>query len=187
MTTTTETKSKVHVIKGTTFWCNHARPSKFGGYGVDLGRLDDKTVKGLKALGIPVKFDTDNEDNSPDFKGFFVKLKNDAAVVAKDMQGNVLPSQLNIGNGSKAFAAFRAKNWTHKDTGRSGVRGVLLGLKVEELVEYDPEAANRTKADALLDGISGSGFVFAGGQDSETDSTDESFDQEDVDALFNDE
>lgn len=185
----TEAKQKVHAIKGTAFWCNHARPSKFGGYGVELGRLDDKTVKGLKALGIPVKYDMDNDKDSPDFKGAFIKIKNDSPVVAKDMMGNNLPAALNIGNGSITWAAFRAKPWTHKETGRSGVRAILLGLKVVELVEYDPEASNRAKADTLLDGISGEGFVFSGGADQpEGEMPDEeSYDQEDVDSLFNDE
>lgn len=180
----TTTAKQVHAIKGTTFWCNHAKPSKFGGYGVDLGRLDEKTVKGLKALGIPVKFDTENEEGTEAFKGFFVKLKNDAPVTAKDMNGDALPSQLNIGNGSKVWAALRAKPWMHKDTGRSGVRGVLLGLKVIELVEFDPEAANRAKADEVLDGISGEGFVFTGGKDSGKETEDSGPDQEDIDALF---
>lgn len=181
----TETKKQIHAIKGTTFWCNHSKPSKFGGYGVDLGRLDEKTVKGLKALGIPIKFDTDHEANAPDFKGYFVKLKNDAPVEARDMKGNSLPSTLVIGNGSQVWAAFRAKHWTHKDTGRSGVRGVLLGLKVVELQQYDPEADNRAKADNLLDGISGEGFVF--GMSAEEGETEAGFEQEDVDALFADE
>ena len=184
---TTESKNKIHAIKGTAFWCNHTRQSKYGNYGVELGRLDTNTVKGLKALGIPVKFDTEHEEGKPDFKGYYVKLKNDAAFAAKDMQGNVLPSQLNIGNGSFIWAAVRAKSWTHKDTGRSGVRGVVLGLKVVSLVEYDPEADNKAKAEQLLDGISGEGFVFGGAATAEDVSTDDTFEQEDVDALFADE
>lgn len=181
-------KSNTFLIKGKAMYCNHQREGKFGGYGVDLTNLDDKTVKGLKALGIKVGADTEREPDDAGYKGRFVKLKADTPVEAKDMKGNVLPSKLIIGNGSTVYAAFRAKPWTHKESGRSGVRGVLLGLKVQELVEYDPEAANRAKADELLDGVSGEGFVFGGEQDDEMVEADQSADgeaTEDVNDLFN--
>lgn len=184
MSTTVIHRNKIYTVTGTAFWCFNARESKFGGYGLELGCLDKEAVKVFKEVGIPVKFDTENDEGSANYKGYFVKLKNDNPFAAKDMTGKVLPSQLQIGNGSKVWAAFRAKPWQHVDTGRAGVRGIILGLKVLSLVQYDPEAANLAAANEMLDGISGAGFVF--GENGSPDETTSSVNQDDIDALFSD-
>lgn len=182
--------AKVFTIKGTLFWCHHAKPSKFGGYNVELCRLDDKTVAGLKKLGLKVNFDTDNDPDSPEYKGYYRKFTNDAPVTATDMKGKPLPVNLIIANLSEGYVAFRAKPWTWAETGKSGVKGVLLGIKVEKLVEYDPEAANREQAARALDAISGDGFVLGEDAEEGAESADlggaDTVETEDTEALFGD-
>lgn len=176
----------VQVVKGTAFWCQHSTVNKLSGkYTMKLGRLDKNTTEAFRKAGVKVQFDSKTADDSPENMGFYVVLKSDNPVVAKDMDNNVLPDRLNVGNGSKVYAAFRLKPWTHKDSGRSGVSAKWLGLKVQELVKFDPEEANKTKADNMLDGISGEGFVFGESQ-STGSSSDDTSNEEELDELFKD-
>lgn len=165
--------SEVLAIECTAFWCMPHKPNKFGKITMDAGRLNEETVKVLKSLGVKVNFDTDNDQNDPEFKGFYIKPKSDDPVAVTDSEGGELPPTLLIGNGSKMVVTIGVKPWVHKATQRSGVKLQWLGGKVKELVKFDPDANLRAKSDALLDQVSGGGFVFGGEVTTSGDTTDE--------------
>lgn len=152
---------KIQVIKGTAFWCMPNTQNRLSGkYEMDLSRLDEQTVKALKSAGVSVQFDNKTPIDSPDNKGAYIKVRSYSPVRVVDMENNEIPPQLKIGNGSIVHAAIKTEEWVHKDSGRSGVRAKWLGLKVQELVEYNPDEANQTKGMSLLEDVSGEGFTF---------------------------
>lgn len=165
---------KIQVVKGIAFWCDPHNINKLSGkYVMKLGRLDDKAVAAFKAVGISVQFDSKTPADSVDNMGSYITLKSKNPITPKDMDGKDLPEKLKIGNGSVVYAAFRLRDWEFK--GRAGVSAEWLGLKVQELVVFDPEASNKKKADQLLDGVSGEGFRF--GEESSETAGDEEFDE----------
>ena len=166
-------------IEAETTWCNpHNKNRLSEKVQCDLIKLDEETVKKCRAAGVNVNFDTTKEPNDPEFKGYWIRPKADTAVPTKDMNGNVIPPTVLIGNNSKVIAGVEFRPWTHQDSGKSGVKIVWLGLRVRELVPYDPDKAARDAADAVLDEASGGeGFEFGEAQQAS---------EEDFDALFGD-
>lgn len=155
----------INQIEAEVQYCSFAKPSRLSGkFEVTGIRLTEEQVKLFQSLGVQVNFDTKNPSDSPDNRGFYKSMKSESPVRLTDMEGNELPDSLFIGNGSRLIMAFRVKDWVHKETGKSGKSVVWLGGKVKEFVKYDPDEANRKKAEQLLDGVSGEGFVF--GEDS---------------------
>jgi hypothetical protein len=185
---------EIMLLEAMTMWCDPHRPNGMSGkVQCDLVRLPKDTVKELKSKGVNVNYDTKNDEDSSEYKGFWIRLKADQAVPMKDTAGNVLPSTLFIGNGTTLKAAFEIRDWFHKQSGKSGVKTVWLGARVQELVEYDPDAQAKEKADTLLDEVSGGdsgGFVFGSGDTGDSDedqtSSESSSSDAELDALFGD-
>jgi hypothetical protein len=151
--------SKIITVEGTAFYCMpNTQDTLSGKYTMKLGMLSDKMVKAFRSLNIPVKFDTKNEEGAADYMGYYVIPKSEVPVDVVDFEGNPLPPQVKIGNGSQVIAGIEIAPYTFQ--GRAGLKLKWLGLKVRELVKYDPDKAKREKAMTLLDGISGEGFVF---------------------------
>lgn len=156
------TENKIITVQGTAYYCRPNRLDDLSGkYQMDLGNLEDRMVKAFQNFGIKVKFDTKNAPGHPDHKGYFVTPKSETPVSVVDMGGNEIPTNLLVGNGSKVIAGLRIAPYTFGN--KRGHKLVWLGLKVQELVKYDPDKANKEKAMRLLDGISGEGFVFGEG------------------------
>lgn len=172
---------KIQVVKGVAFWCDPRTVNKMAGkYTMKLGRLTDTQVAAFRQTGAHISFDTRNAPDSPDYQGYFVTFKSETPINPVDMAGKPLPDNMKIGNGSVVHVAFRVNSFVMKTTGKHVTSLKWLGLKVQELVKYDPEEANRRTADKLLDQISGDGFTFGETQD-EGVSLDE-----DVNELFKD-
>lgn len=184
------TTEKIVVIDAMTMWCDPHRINQMSGkVQCDLVRLDDVTVKRLREAGLTVNFDTKNDANAEEFKGFWIRPKADQAVPVKDMgkPAKDLPPTLFIGNGSIVKCAVEPKEWFHKDSGKSGVKAKWLGMRVKEFVAYDPDATAKAKADSMLDAVSGGeegGYSFGESLTGDTTSAEENVDQTEVDALF---
>ncbi len=180
--------NKMLRVPCTLYWTNPHKEDQYGKVSGTFGNLDESTVKALKTAGLKPKFDTEHEANDPGFMGFYIKARNDDPVPCKDSEGKDLPSTLYLGNGTKAMVVIEAVEWTSKARGTSGVKAVFRGLKVMELVEYDPDASSKAKAEALLDEVSGGGFVFGGEDDPDEVSTETMVAaDEEFDRLFGDE
>lgn len=174
------------VVPCTLYWTNPHRQDKYGFVSGTFGNLDADTVKTLKAAGLKVKFDAENDENEEGHMGFYIKARSDTAVPCMDTQKKRLPETFLLGNGTKAEVVVEAKDWVSKQRGTSGTKALFRALKVLEHVSYDPDASAKAKAEALLDGTSGGGFVF-GGDDAPSDNRSDAETEEDFNRLFGDE
>lgn len=157
---------KVQVIKGVAYWCDPNNMNKMAGkYVMKLGNLTEQQVAAFRSIGAYISFDTRIAADKPDHQGHYVTFKSESPVPVTDMAGNLLPPTVKIGNGSVVHVAFRVNQFNLKTTGKTVTSLKWLGLKVQELVTYDPEEANKKEATTLLDGISGEGFVFGQGNE----------------------
>lgn len=187
------TGKKILTIEAQTMWCDPHRPSKLSEkVQCDLVHLNDEQVKYLQQNGVTVNFDSVNQSNPEKFRGNWIRPKSSTPVPAKDWDGNPIPPNLFIGNGSTVVAAFRQDPWVNKKTGRSGMSLKLLGIRVKEFIKYDPDAQARNEADKILDEVSGGsdGFVFGSGGSDDSSVADvgnsNEVDEQDFDALFAD-
>lgn len=166
------------LIKSKVRWAKFRKQDKYGHYGAELVDLSDDAKAKLKAAGIKVKFDADSEAGSPNFKGWYIKLRAAEPVRVVDSKLNVLPDSLIIGNDSVVEVAIQAKKWTMKSTGASGVRAIPLVVKLLELKKYDPDAAAREQAMAALE--ESEGFVFEDSEEATPAATEDSPDPDEI-------
>ena len=131
--------SKPVVINATVFWCEHNKTNEMSGkYQVVLGNLSDKAVLAIETAGVAVR-------NKGDEKGDFITCKSMKPIRIYDADGDEIPPQVNIGNGSKAVAQIGFYPWSFKNT--KGVNPSLMRINVSELVEFEASnAMNATEA-----------------------------------------
>ena len=120
------------IIKGTVYWAFLSKPNTYNPdkpkYQIDIGDLSDAAVKALESINVTA--------NHKDDKGFYITCKSNYPITAYDSNGEVIPPDVQVGNGSKAVATVASFPWTFK--GRKGYSPSIVkgGLKITELVEY---------------------------------------------------
>lgn len=95
---------------------------------VDLVNLNAKQVEKLESLGIEVK-------SKDDERGFFVTCKSNYEIVPHDTNGDALPRDIKVGNGSRGSVMVKPYAWK----GPTGNKGVSLGIAkliVTDLKKY---------------------------------------------------
>lgn len=97
-------------------------------YQVDLVNLNPKQVEKLESLGVDVR-------TKDDERGFFVTCKSKYEITPYDSNGEALPRNIKVGNGSRGTVMVSPYAWK----GPTGNKGVSLGVKkliVTDLNEY---------------------------------------------------
>lgn len=169
---------KVFAIKGEVRWCDPRRINKLANkYTTDIVNIDDATVAELRKIkGVNLNYDAKTDPNDPEFKGHWIKLKSDNPIVPTDANGDPLPERMLIGHGSIAWLTFKQQNWVFEEGGKAGVKVVWLGMRVVDLVRYDPNAAIKEQSENLLDEIvDGNGYQFGDGEAPVSGGTDDQF------------
>lgn len=134
------------ILKGKAYWAKLDRASNMFDtnkprWSIDLA-LDKKSADEVTEKGIPIK-------NKGDERGDFVtltkdKFLNDGKELPKprliDAKKNDISGTL-IGNGSIVKVAYYPYKWNYSlgNTERNGVKGILQGVQVIDLVEYVPK------------------------------------------------
>lgn len=120
----------VHLFTGMTKWAKVYKPDeKYGKYSLNFYPKDDADRKAIKATGI--KNNTKEDDD-----GFYYVFRSEKAPTVVDNKGEEF-DQI-IGNGSTITVKLGVESFTSAKWGKV-VRSTLLGVKVEELVEYVPD------------------------------------------------
>jgi hypothetical protein len=113
-------------VRGTVYWCERNKLNKFSEkYQVQLANLSEKAVEAIEEMGIA-------PSNKGDERGFFITMKSTRPMKLTDEEGNEIPQEVLIGNGSKAVAVVGYYDWK-KGVGRSPS---MIKMKVTDLVEY---------------------------------------------------
>jgi len=132
-------------IQADIFWActQHPNPSADKEqYTVNLSNLSDKAVKALEEMGITVRSDALKR---PD-EGQYITCKSNYKIDAFDAEGNTIPANIKIANGSKATAIVSSYEWTYQK--KKGVSPSLKKLTITNLVEYN--AANTVEEEEAL-------------------------------------
>ncbi len=104
-----------------------------GKYQVDICNLSESQVDGLKRLGLNIR-------NKGDDRGdFFTAKSAKYAIIPVDEEGNEIPEDVVVGNGTKADVRGSIYQWTHAPTKKSGYSFSIniKGLIVKDLVSYN--------------------------------------------------
>ena len=113
-------------VSGTVYWCERNKLNKFSEkYQVQLANLSEKAVEAIEEMGIA-------PSNKGDERGLFITMKSTRPMKLTDEEGNEIPQEVLIGNGSKAVAVVGYYDWK-KGVGRSPS---MIKMKVTDLVEY---------------------------------------------------
>ena len=122
----------------TLFWSKLDKPvSPFGSpqYDVQL-RVNPEQKEILKGLNIKFRIEDDTEVCNVQRKATNAKGEDTPPVVVNGAKVATDPSL--IGNGSKANVKLFTYPYTTKD-GREGIKTILLGVQVTDLVEFTPD------------------------------------------------
>lgn len=112
-------------IKCEIFWAQLDKMNDMSGkYQVNLGKLSDKAVEALEAMGLSV--------NEKEDMGKFIVCKSNSIMRAYDTDNDLVTEK--IGNGSKAKAIIKPYEWTYKN--KKGKSPSLVKLVITDLVEY---------------------------------------------------
>ena len=112
-------------IKCEVFWAQLDKMNDMSGkYQVNLGKLSDKAVEALEAMGLSV--------NEKEDMGKFIVCKSNSIMRAYDTDNDLVTEK--IGNGSKAKAIIKPYEWTYKN--KKGKSPSLVKLVITDLVEY---------------------------------------------------
>jgi len=112
-------------IKCEVFWAQLDKMNDMSGkYQVNLGKLSDKAVEALEAMGLSV--------NEKEDMGKFIVCKSNSIMRGYDTVNDLVTEK--IGNGSKAKAIIKPYEWTYKN--KKGKSPSLVKLVITDLVEY---------------------------------------------------
>ena len=97
---------------------------------VDLVNLTDEQVEMIEKTGVPVR--------QKDDRGFFVTCKSsNYEITPHDKNGDVIPSSIKVGNGSRATLMLKPYSWKGP-TGNSGMSLGISKLVITDLNKYEP-------------------------------------------------
>jgi hypothetical protein len=103
-----------------------------GKYQVDVVNLSAEQVEAIEKTGVKVRQDA----NKPE-KGFFITCKSsNYEITPYDKNGEVIPSSIKVGNGSKANIMAKPYSWK-SPTGQSGMSLGIAKLVVTDLNKYE--------------------------------------------------
>jgi hypothetical protein len=103
-----------------------------GKYQVDIVNLNGDQVEAIEKTGVKVRQDA----NKPE-KGFFITCKSkNYEITPYDKNGDVIPSSIKVGNGSKASLMVKPYSWK-SPTGQSGMSLSIAKLVVTDLNKYE--------------------------------------------------
>ena len=103
-------------------------------YQVDVVNLNADQVEAIEKTGVKVRQDA----NKPE-KGFFITCKSsNYEITPYDKNGEVIPSSIKVGNGSRANIMAKPYSWK-SPTGQSGMSLGIAKLGVTDLNAYEPE------------------------------------------------
>ena len=132
-------------IQADIFWActQHPNPSADKEqYTVNLSNLSDKAAKALEEMGIAVRSDSVKR---PD-EGKYITCKSNYKIDAFNANGDTIPADIKIANGSKANAIVSFYEWNYR--GKKGVSPSLKKLTITDLIEY-----NANKVDEFADEV----------------------------------
>jgi hypothetical protein len=113
-----------------------------GKYQVDIVNLDADQVDAIEKTGVTVRQDA----NKPE-KGFFITCKSkNYEITPYDKNGDVIPSSIKVGNGSKASLMVKPYAWK-SPTGQSGMSLSIAKLVVTDLNKYEAPEVNEIAED----------------------------------------
>lgn len=98
-------------------------------YQINCTQLDDETTKKLKALGLNVR-----DDKGPEDGNFIIPKNGLYPPDIVDDNGNPLPPEVRIGNGSKIRVLLTP--YEYDAPHGQGVACGIGGIRVEELIEF---------------------------------------------------
>jgi hypothetical protein len=133
-------------VQADIFWActQHPNPSSDKEqYTVNLSNLSDKAAKALEEMGITVRSDALKR---PD-EGQFITCKSNYKIDAFDAEGNPIPANIKIGNGSKATAIVSFYEWSYR--GKKGVSPSLKKLTITNLIEYNASNLDELEEEVL--------------------------------------
>ena len=115
-------------------------------YQVDIVNLSDDQVEAIEKTGVTVRQDA----NKPE-KGFFITCKStNYEITPYDKNGDVIPSSIKVGNGSKANIMVKPYAWK-SPTGQSGMSLSIAKLVVTDLNKYEaPEVTEMAEDEETL-------------------------------------
>ena len=124
------------VVDATLFWANlNIKNDMSGKYQVDLGLLDDKTVKEIEALGVKVRTDPHKNEDYDDRKRF-ITAKSAKFPIKTFFANDIDEADPGvIGNGTKARVKINGYDWNFQ--GKTGRSLGVSKIKVLELVKYE--------------------------------------------------
>jgi len=117
-----------------------------GKYQVDIVNLDDDQIEAIEKTGVTVRSDA----NKPE-KGFFITCKSkNYEITPHDKNGDVIPSSIKVGNGSKANIMVKPYSWK-SPTGQSGMSLSIAKLVITDLNKYEaPEVTEMAEDEETL-------------------------------------
>jgi|TARA_B110000444_G_scaffold129770_1_gene122030 hypothetical protein len=128
-------------VEGTAYWASLTRPNeKFEPmWRIDLA-VDDNTATDLAKEGITLGetvIDGNTIKNVIKFKRKVSKANGDKNQPPSIVDGQKLPLDKIVGNGSKVVVMYKSYDWNYK--GKTGVGLDLQAVQVKNLVEYTPK------------------------------------------------
>jgi hypothetical protein len=124
-------------LKATIMWANLNHQNEMSGkYQVDLANLSDIAVEQLAKDGLEAREATKEGDE----RGIFITCKSNYPIPAYYDNGEIVPPETRIGNGTKAVVSVTPFSWEFK--GKKGVSATINRLTITELVEYGSEDAD---------------------------------------------
>lgn len=159
---------KFEVLEGLATYCFIHQPDKGNpkfrippAYKVDLQLPDEGQLKKAKSLNLPIKSPDGNK-----FKDAYVSIKSkvqEGRLPPKlvDSQGNVIPKNILVGNGSKVRVRFLPFTY-----GEGEVTPILQEIQVITLVPYVPTSGEMERKGSFFEKVEG-GFVVPPGAPNE--------------------
>lgn len=142
------TDQQTVTFKATVFWANLTVKNEMSNkYQVELGRLSEKAVAALEAIGIGCGFHEDAEDSKKS-KGDFITCKSQNPIRAYDKETGENIAEVGVGNGSQAICVVTPYDWTFKK--KSGTSASLARMVITDLVEFDGAEAMEIDLDEAL-------------------------------------
>lgn len=117
-------------------WAKLHEPSEMSNkYTVNVIKLTDAQVKGLKAAGLSVKHGKDKQNPDPEVGNYIAPSAQNPVMVVDSMKKSIEGEDLaKIGNGTIANVIIRPYDWTFKN--KKGVGCGLQGVQIVNLKEY---------------------------------------------------
>ena len=134
-------------VQADIFWActQHPNPSADKEqYTVNLSNLSDKAVQALQSMGVTVR----NDSVKREAEGNYITCKSNYKIDAFDGDGNPIPADVKIGNGSKATVIVSSYEWTYR--GKKGISPSIKKLTITDLIQYNAPAKAEEEVDEVL-------------------------------------